>query len=167
MKVITVPLLTITCYCLVSCTSNESSTAGKEKEQVSIKKDTSVSRTANTAAYFEIPVTDMSRAMKFYKAVFAVDFTMESIDNNEMALFPFTETGTGITGALAKGEIYKPSKTGTLIYLHTADIEKTLSAVLQNGGKTLYPKTSIGNTGFVAELEDSEGNRIALFERKK
>jgi uncharacterized protein len=167
MKVIAVPLLTITCYCLVSCTSNESSTAGKEKEQVSIKNDTSVSRTANPAVYFEIPVTDMSRAMRFYKAVFAVDFTMENIDNNEMALFPFTETGTGITGALAKGEIYKPSKTGTLIYLHTADIEKTLSAVLQNGGKTLYSKTSIGNTGFVAELEDSEGNRIAMFERKK
>jgi uncharacterized protein len=167
MKIIAVLFLTITSCCLVSCTGNESKTAGKEKEQASVKKDTSASQVTNPAVYFEIPVTDMNRAMKFYKAVFAVDFTMENIDNNEMALFPFTETGTGITGALAKGEIYKPSKTGTLIYLHTADIEKTLSVVVQNGGKTLYPKTSIGITGFVAELEDSEGNRIALFERKK
>jgi uncharacterized protein len=167
MKIIAVLFFTIVCYCFLNCTGNEINSADKEKGRASIKKDTSVSHTANPAVYFEIPVTDMNRAMKFYKAVFAVDFTMENIDNNEMALFPFTESGTGITGALAKGEIYKPSKTGTLIYLHTDDIEKTLSAVLQNGGKTLYPKTAIGNTGFVAELEDSEGNRIALLQQKK
>jgi predicted enzyme related to lactoylglutathione lyase len=37
-----------------------------------------------------------------------------------------------------------------------------LSKANANGGKTLYPKTSIGDLGWVAEFEDSEGNRIAL-----
>ena len=83
-----------------------------------------------------------------------------------MALFPLIENGSGISGALAKGKTYKPSKKGTLIYFNTEDIEETLSKVQQNGGKTLYPKTSIGYLGFVAEFEDSEGNRIALHSRK-
>lgn len=29
----------------------------------------------------------------------------------------------------------------------------------------LYPKTSVGELGFVAEFEDCEGNRIALHSR--
>jgi predicted enzyme related to lactoylglutathione lyase len=44
----------------------------------------------------------------------------------------------------------------------TDNIDDTLSKANANGGKTLYPKTSIGDLGWVAEFEDSEGNRIAL-----
>ncbi len=116
----------------------------------------------NPAVYFEIPVTNIDRAMKFYSAVFNFTFEKEIIDKNEMALFPFNENDLGITGALAKGEIYKPSKNGTLIYLRAENIDETLKLALQNGGKVLYPKTSNGDLGFVAEFEDSEGNRIAL-----
>ena len=73
---------------------------------------------------------------------------------------------SGITGALAKGEIYKPSVSGTLIYLSTEDIEKALENVKSQGGEILFPKTDAGEYGFVAEFKDLEGNRIALFESK-
>ena len=116
----------------------------------------------NPVIYFEIPVTDMERAIKFYKAVFSFQFEKEVIDNNEMALFPFSDEGKGISGALAKGEIYKPTRNGVVIYFKTKDIQKTLEVAVANGGKILYPKTSNGDLGFVAEFEDSEGNRIAL-----
>ncbi len=33
-----------------------------------------------------------------------------------------------------------------------------------NGGKTLMPRTSIGDHGFIAHFEDTEGNRVALHE---
>lgn len=121
--------------------------------------------TINPVGYFEIPVTDLNRAMQFYKAIFGFDFIVESIDNIEMALFPFNEANPGVTGALAKGETYKPSKDGALIYFNTDNIDKVLANVNENGGKTLYPKTSVGEYGFVAEFEDSEGNRIALTEK--
>lgn len=120
----------------------------------------------NPVVYFEIPVTNIERAMKFYSAVFSFEFSKTSIDHNEMALFPFNGKNSGITGALAKGEIYIPSKSGVLIYFNTENIENTLAKALQNGGKMLYPKTSIGALGFVAEFEDSEGNRIALHSLK-
>ncbi|MGB7208687.1 MAG: VOC family protein [Pyrinomonadaceae bacterium] len=121
-----------------------------------------MNKSLNPVVYFEIPVTDINRAIKFYSTVFKCVFEKNVIDKNEMALFPFTENGTGISGALAKGEIYKPTKEGTLIYFKSNNIDHSLSLVQRNGGKILYPKTSIGELGFVAEFEDSEGNRIAL-----
>lgn len=116
----------------------------------------------NPVVYFEIPVTDIERAIRFYKAVFHFDFEREIIDNNEMALFPLADDHLGISGALAKGEIYRPTKDGVVIYFKAADIDEMLKRVVDNGGQVLYPKTSNGDLGFVAEFEDSEGNRIAL-----
>lgn len=120
------------------------------------------SMASNPVVYFEIPVSDLDRAITFYQNVFGYDFEREVIDGNEMALFPMTDHATGITGALAKGEVYIPSKTGSIVYFHTNDIDGTLAKAHANGGKTLYPKTPVGSSGFVAEFEDSEGNRIAL-----
>jgi hypothetical protein len=41
-----------------------------------------------------------------------------------------------------------------------------LKLATANSGQILYPKTDNG-IGYVAEFEDSEGNRIALFQSKK
>ncbi|MGB1207308.1 MAG: VOC family protein [Chitinophagales bacterium] len=121
-----------------------------------------MNKSYNPVVYFEIPVTDIARATKFYSSVFNFKFEKATIDKNEMALFPFTDSNLGISGALAKGEIYKPTKNGVVIYFRTDNIEKTLLLAIKEGGRMLYPKTSNGDLGFVAEFEDSEGNRIAL-----
>lgn len=118
----------------------------------------------NPVVYFEIPVTDMDRAIQFYTAVFNFTFDKTVIDKIEMALFPLVDENDGISGALAKGEIYKPTNDGVVIYFQTENIDQTLKIAIENGGRTLYPKTSNGDLGFVAEFEDSEGNRIALHE---
>jgi predicted enzyme related to lactoylglutathione lyase len=118
----------------------------------------------NPALYFEIPVTDMTRAVAFYQQVFGFDFELEEIHGNQMALMPFALDGSGISGALAQGEIYKPTVNGTLIYLHTASIDNTLNAAQLAGAKVLFPKTRAGDYAYVAEIQDSEGNRIGLME---
>lgn len=119
----------------------------------------------NPVVYFEIPVTDLKRAEKFYTHVFNFTFESEIIDHYEMALFPFSNENSGITGALAKGDVYKPTKDGVIIYFKTDNINEKLTSVVKNGGKVLYPKTINEKYGFaVAEFEDSEGNRIALHE---
>ncbi|MBL7777374.1 MAG: VOC family protein [Chitinophagales bacterium] len=119
----------------------------------------------NPVVYFEIPVADMDRAIRFYNAVFHFDFHKENIDNIEMALFPFANENAGISGALAKGEIYKPTKDGVVIYFKTENIDETLKLATSHGGKILYPKTDNG-IGLVGEFEDTEGNRIALYQPK-
>ncbi len=125
-------------------------------------------QSTNPVVYFEIPVNDLERAEKFYTAVFNFSFEKEMIDRYEMALFPFEEKNSGITGALAKGDVYKPSKNGVIIYFKTENIDRTLEKALHNGGSVLYPKRIDEKYGFaVAEFEDSEGNRIALHETIK
>ena len=122
---------------------------------------------SNPVIYFEIPVTDMDRAISFYSTVFGFSFERETIDGHEMALFPLLEGAPGITGALAKGAIYQPTTKGALIYFQTSNVDESLDKVLAQGGKVLYPKTDNGELGFVAEFEDSEGNRIALHQARK
>ena len=144
---------------LSSCNSH----SNKSTQQVN--KDI-IQKKSNPVVYFEIPVIDIDRATKFYSTVFNFKFDTAIIDNNEMALFPFTQEDSGISGALAMGEIYKPTKDGVLIYFNTVNIDETLRLANANGGQILYPKTDNG-IGHVAEFEDTEGNRIALYQSKE
>ncbi len=118
----------------------------------------------NIGTYFEIPVNDMERAINFYSFIFDCELSRDNIHGNEMAFFPFTNEVSGITGALAQGETYKPSINGTLIYLNTPEIDHSISKIIKAGGEILFPKTAVPDYGFVAEFKDCEGNRVALFQ---
>jgi predicted enzyme related to lactoylglutathione lyase len=142
------------------------SCGGYPETPIKQPKKNDMTRKKNPVVYFEIPVQDMERAVTFYQAVLNVEFEKETIDNNEMALFPFTDGSSGISGALAKGEIYKPTKDGVVIYFNTENIDETMKLATAHGGKILYPKTDNG-IGLVAEFEDIEGNRIALYQPKE
>lgn len=120
----------------------------------------------NPVFYFEIPVRDMDRAIRFYSKIFGLTFERQEIDGNEMALFPYQAGGEGATGALAKGDSYTPSLKGTRVYFSTQDIDSTLRNAVSAGGSLIYPKTDTGDYGYVAEFEDSEGNCIALHMKK-
>jgi predicted enzyme related to lactoylglutathione lyase len=122
---------------------------------------------SNPVVYFEIPVANIERAIQFYSAVFSFEFERECIHDNEMAFFPLIEGNNGISGALAQGEIYKPTIDGTLVYLNTENIEETIDLAIENGAEILFPITSNGEFGYVAEFKDCEGNRIALHMSQK
>lgn len=117
---------------------------------------------SNSVHYFEIPVSDMDRAIRFYSVVFGYKLDRQVVDGYDMALFPRTPEGPGASGALAKGDAYVPTKNGAIIYFTVDSIDAVLERAKTNGGGVLYPKKSVGELGFVAEIEDSEGNRIAL-----
>jgi uncharacterized protein len=117
---------------------------------------------AHPVYYFEIPVTDMDRAVKFYEKLLGVKLERQMVDGYDMARFPFAEGAAGATGALAKGDVYRPSKDGAIVYFHVDDIRKTVAKAEAMGRPILYPVKDIGEAGFVAEIEDSEGNRLAL-----
>ena len=76
----------------------------------------------NPVIYFEIPVHNIQRAEKFYSAVFGFSFEKEIIDDYEMFLFPFEDSKSGISGALAKGDVYKPTQDGVILYFKTENI---------------------------------------------
>lgn len=117
----------------------------------------------NLIAHIEIPVTNLERAMNFYSKVFNISFDeVISLHGSEMAYFPFDEAKNGASGALAKGEAYVPTKDGAIIYFSVSDIDETLVKATQLGSEILFPKTRVFENIFVAEISDSEGNRIAI-----
>ncbi|WP_371367705.1 hypothetical protein SRRS_15450 [Sporomusa rhizae] len=116
----------------------------------------------NPVIWFEIPVGDMERGKAFYEAVFDEKLAIIDMGPRQMAMFPMEMAKQGASGALVKEEHFVPSYDGTLVYFSVADITDTLKKVVANKGKELIPKASIGEYGFCAYFEDSEGNRIGL-----
>lgn len=101
--------------------------------------------TPNLVTYFEIPVTNMGRAIEFYEAVFTVALERVQIDGHDMALFAFDEKHQGTSGALAKGASYVPSRSGPRVYFSVQSIDQTLTRIRSLGAKIAYPKTLVGN----------------------
>ena len=116
--------------------------------------------------HFEIPVSDLDRAVGFYEYIFGIELERQNMDGYEMALFPNTSDGMGASGALAKGDVYVPGKIGPILYFSVESIDRILERLEGIGGIVLYPKKAIEENGFVSEIEDSEGNRIALHQAK-
>ncbi len=116
----------------------------------------------NPIGWFEIPVTDLGRAINFYQNIFGYKLESTNVDGYEMAMFFMDNNLYGASGALVKGDIYIPSTSGTIVYFQVDNIKETLSKIVENGGEILYPEKSIGEWGYIAEFKDSEGNRVAL-----
>jgi hypothetical protein len=120
----------------------------------------------NPVNWFEIPVHDFDKAKRFYESVLGLeDLAVTEIGPKKMAWFPMKEGAPGAGGGLIQGQGYTPSHTGALVYFSVTDIDATLDEVGRLGGRTLVPKTGIGQHGFIAQFEDCEGNRVALHAR--
>jgi hypothetical protein len=124
----------------------------------------------NVVGWFEIPVLNMERAIKFYEKIFDFKLVRHQIGNFDMAWFPWIDDAIGASGSLVlNDQLHKPSKDGVLIYFtaQSGDVSVELSRVKDAGGKVHLPKTLItDDIGYMAIIEDTEGNRIALHARK-
>ena len=124
----------------------------------------------NVVGWFEIPVTNMERAMAFYEKVFDFNMDRNTMGPLDMAWFPWVTDGLGSGGSLVHYPAsYKPTSDGTLVYFtaHSGDLANELSRVEAAGGKVLQGKKQISpEYGYMALVLDTEGNRIALHSRE-
>lgn len=121
----------------------------------------------NSISWFEIPVTDLNRAQRFYETIFGIQLMPLDMPKIKMRVFPVDDQMNGVTGALADtgGEYHKPSATeGPLLYLNAnPDVQRVLDKVETAGGKIVVPKTEISpEHGHMAVFIDTEGNRIGI-----
>ncbi|PST83800.1 VOC family protein [Pedobacter yulinensis] len=116
----------------------------------------------NLISIVEIPVTDFSRALKFYGSVLDVTIETTDMSGTQMGVVPAAEGAVNLI--LVKGPDYNPSATGAIIYLQAgADLQPVLRKVEAAGGKVMLPKTEISpEMGFFALFTDPEGNRLGL-----
>jgi predicted enzyme related to lactoylglutathione lyase len=117
----------------------------------------------NSLNWFEISVSDISRAKKFYETIFEISMEQTEMMGMQMAFFPW-EGGSGkASGGLVQSQMHVPSKDGAKIYLNAnPDLSVALSKIEAAGGQITMPKTPVGEFGQMAFFIDSEGNSVAL-----
>jgi len=119
--------------------------------------------------WFEIYTSDFERAKRFYTTVFNYELTDLPTDKDrhtemKYAFFPGGEREG--CGALVKLEEVQPGNGGTTVYFASEEINEELSRVEAAGGKIIRPKLEINEYGFMAFIEDTEGNLIGLYSTK-
>jgi len=117
--------------------------------------------------HFEIPYDDGERAKAFYQQAFG----WQTVDMPE---YDYTAVSTGPTGSDGM-----PSEAGFIgggmtprsdavaqpvITLDVSDMDAALTAVTGAGGSVVVPKQGVGDMGFVAYFEDTEGNVMGLWQ---
>ncbi|WP_444995873.1 VOC family protein [Aliikangiella sp. IMCC44359] len=115
----------------------------------------------------EIPVTNLERAMNFYRETLSFNFKREEMCGYEYAMFETEEEA--VTGALVFGKGFIPSNKGSIIYLDGGDdLNIPLGKIENMGNKIVIPKTGIneGEHGYFAHFIDSEGNIVGLYSKK-
>ena len=119
----------------------------------------------NPICWFELPVVDLERAVRFYEAVFGITLRREACGGHPMAIFPYAEPQP--SGALVQMPQLAPRDNGTLVYLNGGeDLNLGLGRVKAAGGEVTMEKTAIGeDIGFIALFIDSEGNRVGLYSK--
>jgi len=139
--------------------------SGKTNSEPTIGDTLTNSKVKDMKSYismFEIPATDISRAINFYQALLDIKIEKMDIEGMQMGILPYE--GQMVTGVIIKADGYKPSADGITIYLNGGDnLQINLDKVEKNGGKVITPKTAHADgNGYFAIFLDSEGNKIAL-----
>ncbi|KAB0580807.1 VOC family protein [Ideonella dechloratans] len=112
--------------------------------------------------WFEIPVTDIDRAQRFYETLLAAPLRREAMGPQTLAVLPYAEPGVG--GALLAGLAAQPGAQGVVVYLDGgARLEEGLARLAQAGGQILTPRVDLPDgMGSFVHFQDSEGNRVGL-----
>lgn len=116
----------------------------------------------NLINFIDIPATDFSRAVSFYKAILGLEINETEMFGTKMGFFP--TDGTNVSGAIVQGEGYTPSTEGAIAYLNGGnDLQTVLDKVAPNNGKIIVPKTHISpEVGYIGMFIDTEGNKMAV-----
>ena len=113
---------------------------------------------------FQIPVLDFHRAHKFYNQLMGYQLDVIETPQFKIGIFQFDQQkGTG--GCIIHNTDLKPSRDGTMVYLHAGDnLQPFLDRAVKAGGKIFIGKTQLGpGMGFYGIIEDTEGNRVGLY----
>jgi predicted enzyme related to lactoylglutathione lyase len=118
---------------------------------------------SNIVVWADIPVRDLARASAFYEKVTGLSVALMP-GSLDVAVInpPGTPDAPVVSADLYVGGA--PRHDGPTIYLSSGgDIDGMLARVVEAGGTILQPKEHMGEMiGWIAFIEDTEGNRIGI-----
>lgn len=124
----------------------------------------------DSVTHFEIPAKDPKRAAAFYTKAFGWNITqfpnfeywsLTTTDSDENGR---AKTPGAVNGGLGKKGQMAPNN--VTVTIQVADIEKALAGIRKLGGKQSGKTMPVGDMGWSAYFEDTEGNIIGLWQPK-
>lgn len=151
-------VILILAFGILACDSKN----GSASQMVNSSVTKNVKNMKSYISIFEIPATDIARAIGFYQEILGVKIERMDFPDIQMGLLPYEEQM--VTGVIIKGKDYQPSANGVTIYLNGGEnLQTILDKVEANGGKIIVPKTPHADEiGYFAIFHDSEGNKMGL-----
>ncbi|UCD93673.1 MAG: VOC family protein [Candidatus Zixiibacteriota bacterium] len=114
----------------------------------------------NGICHFEIPCSDLNKAVKFYGDIFG--WKSQMIPEMDYAVF---ETPAGTGGGFSK-DARVSSEAGIMLYIEVEDIPVIMKKIEASGGKQIKEKTQISpEHGYFGLFADSEGNMVGLWSK--
>jgi predicted enzyme related to lactoylglutathione lyase len=107
----------------------------------------------------------MDRAKAFYEKTLQVTLQHLPSPDLEMWAFPMLPEKPGCPGSLVRMQGRDSGVGGTIIYFTCEDCAVEARRAPENGGRVTKEKFSIGEYGFIAFVQDTEGNMIGLHSR--
>jgi predicted enzyme related to lactoylglutathione lyase len=118
----------------------------------------------NPVVWSELPVTDMTAAMKFYSSVFDYEMTLDESGPNPMSILP-AKGGPdgGVAGHLYPGTPAAPGAGPTIHLAVPGKLEDAMERCRKAGGTVRSDPIPLP-MGRFAYATDPDGNSIGLFE---
>lgn len=150
----------VSVLCFVAC--NNSDKTNSEAVIVDTLTNSKVKDMKSYISMFEIPATDISRAINFYQALLDIKIEKMDVEGMQMGILPYE--GQMVHGVIIQADEYKPSADGVTMYLNAGEnLQVVLDRVEKHGGQIIVPKTAHADeSGYFAIFLDSEGNKMAL-----
>ena len=123
--------------------------------------------------HFEIPVTDVEKAKKFYATVF--DWQLESYSEMNYTICRtvpvddkmMPKEAGAINGGMFVCADYMKEIKSPVITINVASIDASAKKLEKAGGKMVKEKFPVADMGFAAYFKDPEGNILGLWENAK
>ena len=117
--------------------------------------------------HFEIPADDVERAQGFYREAFG--WQMTTVPGMEYTMVNTVPSGPdGMPtepGAINGGMLRRQDPVTTpVVTVDVDNVDDALARLERLGGKTVVGRQAVGDMGFSAYFEDSEGNMVGLWE---
>lgn len=118
------------------------------------------------STWFQIPVKKLERAVTFYEELLKDNTKIRILKNKKVAIL-LNNDGKSY-GSLYEESSFIPDMFGIIIYFGIfSDIKGKIQKINELGGKVLLYNKERKNTNFNVLIQDSEGNRIAIYKTDK
>ena len=110
--------------------------------------------------HFELPVDDFRRACDFYRNVFGWEITAYPGEAEYYLVKTGERSEPGIDGGLTA----RSAAPHTVNTIGVANLDQAIASVEANGGQVVAPRMEIPEVGWLAYVQDTEGNMFGMMQ---